>query len=108
YPTRVRIKSSASLNVPPGSVVDVVRFPLVFMFVFHRKPRRWRCNGTFIRNSCLILQSTGLRSRRWRSCSKSEDWPLSPLLTHCRVCEHGVSQERVWLIGQHCHLNISN
>jgi hypothetical protein len=29
---RVRIKSSASLNVPPGSVVDVVRFLLVFMF----------------------------------------------------------------------------
>src|SRR6266487_4210637 len=32
YPMRVRIKSSASLNVPPGSVVDVVRFLLVFMF----------------------------------------------------------------------------
>src|SRR6266404_8926661 len=28
--------------------------------VCHRKRRRWRCNGTFIRNSCLILQSTGL------------------------------------------------
>ena len=28
--------------------------------VCHRKPRRWRCNATFIRNSCLILQSTGL------------------------------------------------
>src|SRR5438309_92252 len=23
----------------------------------HRKPRRWCCNGTFIRNSCLVLQS---------------------------------------------------
>jgi hypothetical protein len=32
YPTRVRIKSSASLNVPPGNVVDVVGFLLVFMF----------------------------------------------------------------------------
>ena len=29
--------------------------------VCHRKPRRWRCNGTFIRNSCLILQSTADR-----------------------------------------------
>jgi hypothetical protein len=29
---RVRIKSSASLNVPPGSVVDFVGFLLVFMF----------------------------------------------------------------------------
>jgi hypothetical protein len=32
YPMRVRFRSSASLNVPPGSVVDVVRFLLVFMF----------------------------------------------------------------------------
>src|SRR4029077_14667324 len=24
----------------------------------HRKPRRWGCNGAFIRNSCVILQST--------------------------------------------------
>jgi hypothetical protein len=31
YPMRVRIKSSASLNVPPGSVEDVAGF-LVFMF----------------------------------------------------------------------------
>src|SRR5207249_9710514 len=23
----------------------------------HRKPRRWRCNGTFIRNACLIPRS---------------------------------------------------
>ena len=28
--------------------------------VCHRKPRRWRRNGTFIRNASLILQSTGL------------------------------------------------
>jgi len=34
YPKRVRIKSSASLNVPPGSVVDVVGFLIVFMFAF--------------------------------------------------------------------------
>jgi hypothetical protein len=39
----------------------------------HRKRRCWRCNGTFIRNFCLILQSTGMRRRRCRSCSKSED-----------------------------------
>src|SRR4029077_3650344 len=26
----------------------------------HCKRQRWRCNGMFIRNSCLILQSTGL------------------------------------------------
>src|SRR5882757_9140267 len=32
YPMRVRIKSSASLNVPPGSVVDVVGFLMIFMF----------------------------------------------------------------------------
>jgi Malonate decarboxylase, alpha subunit, transporter len=32
YPMRVRIRSSASLNVSPGSLVDVVRFLLVFMF----------------------------------------------------------------------------
>src|SRR6266436_6260225 len=32
YPTRVRIKSSASLNVPPGSIVDIAGFLLVFMF----------------------------------------------------------------------------
>src|SRR5438046_2865883 len=32
YPMRVRIKSSASLNVPPGSVVDVVGFLIVFIF----------------------------------------------------------------------------
>jgi hypothetical protein len=32
YPMRVRIKSSASLNAPPGSVVDGVGFLIVFMF----------------------------------------------------------------------------
>src|SRR6476659_2382481 len=31
--------------------------------VCHRKPRRWRRNGAFIRNVCLILQSTGTRRR---------------------------------------------
>jgi hypothetical protein len=36
----------------------------------HRKRRCWRCNGTFIRNFRLILQSTGTRRRRYRSCSK--------------------------------------
>ena len=32
YPTRVRIKSSASLNVPPGSVVDC-RCDAIMMYV---------------------------------------------------------------------------
>src|SRR5882724_960737 len=32
YPTRVRVKSSASLNVPPGRIVDITGFLLVFMF----------------------------------------------------------------------------
>src|SRR6478672_5264841 len=31
--------------------------------VCHGKRRRWRCNGTFIRNSCLLVQSTRIRSR---------------------------------------------
>jgi hypothetical protein len=31
YPMRVRIKSSASLNVPPSSVVDVIKVPSVWM-----------------------------------------------------------------------------
>ena len=31
YPMRVRIKSSASLNVPPGNVVEVVGLVIVFM-----------------------------------------------------------------------------
>ena len=33
YPMRVRIKSSASLNAPPGNVSDVVGLLTVFMFV---------------------------------------------------------------------------
>ena len=36
----------------------------------HRKPRRRRCNGTLIRNSYLILQFSGIRSRRRCSGSK--------------------------------------
>lgn len=39
--------------------------------VYHRKRRRWRCNATFIRNSCLILQSTGLASHSRRTPSNS-------------------------------------
>ena len=32
----------------------------------------------------------------------------SQTLTHCRVREHGITQERVRLACEHCHLNISH
>src|SRR6266496_589860 len=44
-----------------------------------------RFRGSFVRNSCLILQSTAIRSRRWRSCSKSEDWPPDFLQPQCEA-----------------------
>ncbi len=44
----------------------------------HRKLRRGRCNGTFIRNSCLILQSTGIRSRCSLSVQKARNDPFAP------------------------------
>jgi hypothetical protein len=48
------------------------RRPLSFGFhvrVRHRKPRRWRCNGTFIRNSCLIRKgSDEVDNRRLMNC----------------------------------------
>src|SRR5947207_9931085 len=52
-------------------------------FSFHvrvcqRKRRRWRCNGTFMRNSCLILQSTGIRSRCSLSVQKARNDPFAP------------------------------
>jgi len=69
--------------------------------VCHRKPWRWRCNGTFIRNSCLILQSTGIRSRRCRSVQKVRTDPFSlPAIKHFFFV--GVSLLLVFLMGSGC------